>query len=393
MPRYRTALPNDLKELIGLIRQGRLYDVRQWIDDGKNIRLPEEGHFILSPMLAAVRTGFHSMVELLLEQLSKEEDLDGLLHEAVCAGRLDLIELLHRFGADPKSIEYDTVASTHNPLILRWFEDRGIDLESDYPLASAFRWRKRAALGTYMRHRKAMPHLQMQLNMALRYHAAAGDLKWVCLLLWAGADPRAQVPKLDSDYPEDEERKGTALADAVLHGHMEIIRKFKIDPKKDDLNGLLHATWLTANREIIEMLIELGADPAGDRSIETVRTYVQSLGWALESNSPFRRDYRELTESLCLLARKGARWIAPGKRDFRSLRVGLSQTDRSTALDILRKLVYAGFFSEEVFRTLVNTPRMKKVINPGLFGNSDLWDFAGLPSLEKRRKMLNRKRA
>jgi hypothetical protein len=391
MPRHRTALPNDLKELIQLIRQGRLYEVSQWIDDGKNIRLPDQGNFVLSPLLAAVRTGFHSMVELLLEQLSKEADLDGLLHEAVCMGRLDLIELLHRFGADPKSIEYEIVASSHNPLILRWFEDRGIDLECDYALASAFRWRRRAALGTYMRHRKAMPQLQTQLNMALRHHAATGDLKWVCLLLWAGADARAQVPKLDSNYPEDEVRKGKALADAVLHGHVEIIKKFKLDPKKDDLNALLHATWLTANREIIELLIELGADPAGDRTTETVRTYVQSLGWALETNSPFRRDYRALTEALCLLARNGARWATPDKRDFRTLRVGLSQTDRSTALDVLRKLVDAGFFSQEVFRSLVNTPRMKEVIDPGLFGNCDLWEFAGLPSLKKRRRTLRRK--
>ncbi len=222
------------------------------------------------------------MVELLLEQLNKEEDLDGLLHEAVCMGRLDLIELLHRFGADPKSIEYGIVASSHNPLILRWFEDRGIDLQSNHPLASALRWRRRAALGTYMRLRKVMPQLKTQVNMALRHHAAAGDLKWVSLLLWAGADARAQVPKLDSDYPEDEERKGTALADAVLHGHVEIVRKFKIDPKKDDLNGLLHATWLRANREIIEMLIELGADPAGDRSIETVKTMFNRLAGHLK---------------------------------------------------------------------------------------------------------------
>jgi hypothetical protein len=45
--------------------------------------MPEEGHFILSPLIAALRTGFHSMAEIMLDQLSKEEDLDGLLHEAV----------------------------------------------------------------------------------------------------------------------------------------------------------------------------------------------------------------------------------------------------------------------------------------------------------------------
>ena len=42
------------------------------------------------------------MVEIFLEALSKEFDLDVFLHEAVHMNRLDLIELLHRFGANRK---------------------------------------------------------------------------------------------------------------------------------------------------------------------------------------------------------------------------------------------------------------------------------------------------
>jgi hypothetical protein len=65
MPKHRTPLPPEIKELIQLIRQGRLFEVQQWIKDGRPIRLPEEGHFIISPILAAMRTGFHSMIEAL----------------------------------------------------------------------------------------------------------------------------------------------------------------------------------------------------------------------------------------------------------------------------------------------------------------------------------------
>jgi len=122
MPKHRTPLPPELKELIQLIRHGRLYDVQGWIRDGKPIRLPAEGHFILTPMQAAIRTGFHSMVDVMLEALSKEENMDDLLHEAVRMNRLDLIQLVHRYGANPKAICYDCVAATHDPLILRWFE-------------------------------------------------------------------------------------------------------------------------------------------------------------------------------------------------------------------------------------------------------------------------------
>jgi hypothetical protein len=83
MPKHRTPLPPEIKELIQLIRQGRLFEVQQWIKAGKPIRLPEVGHFIISPMLAAMRTGFHSMIEVLLEALKNEADTDHMLYEAV----------------------------------------------------------------------------------------------------------------------------------------------------------------------------------------------------------------------------------------------------------------------------------------------------------------------
>src|SRR5271155_765065 len=120
MAQHRTPLPQELKDLIALIRQGRLFDVQDWICSGKPASLPEEGRFAISPVMAAVRTGFHSMVKVLLEAVPQKEDLDELLAEAVSLGRLDLCELLHEHGANPGAISSDSVASPHNPLILRW---------------------------------------------------------------------------------------------------------------------------------------------------------------------------------------------------------------------------------------------------------------------------------
>ena len=153
MAQHRTPLPDELKKLISLIRQGRLFDVQQWIRDGNAISLPEEGRFAISPAMAAVHTGFHSMIKVLLDAVAHKENLDDLLAEALSLGRLDLCELLHEHGANAGAISYDSVASTHNPLILRWFENHGIDLETDHALATALRWRIRAALGTYMRRK------------------------------------------------------------------------------------------------------------------------------------------------------------------------------------------------------------------------------------------------
>jgi hypothetical protein len=333
-------------------------------------------------MLAAMRTGFHSIIEVLLEALKDEADTDHMLYEAVNMARLDLIELVHRFGADPKSIDYGTIASTHNPLILRWFEDRGVDLETHLPLAAAFRWRRRAALGTYMRFRKKMPQLQLQADMALRYHAGEGDLKWVCLLVWAGANSRAEVPDIYGD--DSDENKRSALAEAIRRGHFEVVKKFKIDRAKDDLNALLYETWLSNNREIVDLLLELGADPTVEGEDSVIRTYMLSLGWALESDSPFRRDFRQLVDILCLFAARGGRWQPRDGHDFRSFRSGIYKADRYNALEVLRKFVESGFFSQEVFRQLASGPRMKELLDPGPYGNSKLWDYAGFTSRRKR---------
>jgi hypothetical protein len=336
-----------------------------------------------------MRTGFHSIIEVLLGVLKDEEDLDSLLYEAVSMARLDLIELIHRFGADPRSIDYETIASTHNPLILRWFENRGVDLESDLPLAAAFRWRRRAALGTYMRFRKKMPHLQLQADMALRHHAGEGDLKWVCLLVWAGANSRAEVPDIDGDDSDDNKR--SALAEAIRRGHFEIVKKFKVDRVKDDLNVLLYETWPTSNRQIVDLLLGLGADPTFEGKDSVIRTYMLSLGWALESDSLFRRDFRQLTDILCLFAAKGARWQPRDSHDYRSFRAGIYKAEKHDALGVLRKFVESGFFSQEVFCQLAAVPRLRELLDPGPFGDSTLWEFAGFPSRPKRVRAARRR--
>ncbi len=103
-------------------------------------------------------------------------------------------------------------------------------------------------------------------------------------------------------------------------------------------------TWLSNNREIVDLLLEMGADPTVEGEDSVVRTYMLSLGWALESDTPFRRDFRQLTDILCLFAARGARWKPRDGHDFRSFRSGIYKADRYDALEVLRKLVEIGLF-------------------------------------------------
>jgi hypothetical protein len=130
MPRYRDRLPDDLKELIKLIRSGKLFAVQDWIAASKRYTLPE-GNFTISPLQAALDTGFHSMVEILLRAGVEQEDMDDAIYRVVLDSRLDLVELLAAHGADPEIVDAETVIRSGNPPLIRWFVEHGMDLEED----------------------------------------------------------------------------------------------------------------------------------------------------------------------------------------------------------------------------------------------------------------------
>jgi hypothetical protein len=79
--------------------------------------------------------------------------------------------------------------------MMRYFLDNGADAITDGPFAEAFKSRVRTALNAFIEYKKKHPEvaedLQEQIDRALRYSAGEGDLKWVSLLLWGGANPRS----------------------------------------------------------------------------------------------------------------------------------------------------------------------------------------------------------
>lgn len=253
-------LPDDIKELMVLVRAGKLFDVQKWIAEGKRIVPPQPCR--TSPLRAAVETKFHSMVEVFLQTGVDQEERNCLLCQAVWHHNLELIKLLVHYGAEPCSVGFDDVCDTGNPEIMRFFLDRNIDAVTGQPFAHALCHPKRPQLGIYMRYRDKIPELKHQVNLALRYHAREGNLKWVCLLLWAGGDAHVKLPDVGEEpNPEDDT---TALEEAIWSEHKAIVDKIGIDPKKDNLNLLLEKACSAGDWEIMEKLIALGADLNGE---------------------------------------------------------------------------------------------------------------------------------
>jgi len=138
------------------------------------------------------------------------------------------------------------------------------------PMTHALRNRRRDFLGIYMELRDRVKSARKQAAMALRVHCREGNMRWVSLLLWAGVDPRAKVPDMDSSTPE--QFMGTALEDAVCGSKIDIVRKIGIDPKKDDATKLLRGCYFSREPEIIRMLLEAGATDLISASLRGERT-------------------------------------------------------------------------------------------------------------------------
>ena len=83
MPRGITALPDKLRELLDLVNQGKLFGLQEWIAAGKPLQFDEVMGSRRYLLEEAIRTGFHSVVEVLLRAgVWSAEDLAHSLERA-----------------------------------------------------------------------------------------------------------------------------------------------------------------------------------------------------------------------------------------------------------------------------------------------------------------------
>jgi ankyrin repeat protein len=380
-PKKRDPLPNDLKEFVALCRSGKLFAVQQWINSGKSCRW-RAGNFGSRPLGVAVEKGFHSLMEVLLRTGVDQDEKDWALSYAVSSRRLDLIELLVEYGADPNSISFDEVICCRHPQIIRWFIEQGVDLETDWPIAQAFKYRHREFLGIYMGLRDTFPSARLQAAMALRIHAREGNLKWVSLLMWAGADPRWIVPDLEHDPPN--ENLGSALEDAVKYSRIEIVKKIGIDPARDNPSALLGECWMCTSPELVRLLIEAGADPNSDIDDRNpMQALMQNFEWSLDSRFS-SHDSRGAIECLKIAAAAGGRWRPNNENQLRYFRRAIAKTSDYSAVEYLRELIDCGAIEQQIFAELMRTPRMKQILTAGIPGVVRLREFAGIRKGMKR---------
>ena len=222
----RAKTYDEIKPLLEMCKAGKVFEVQDWIAAGKPVNppLPEKGTRRKRPLEVAIDRGIHSLVQVLLEAGADLDDPGyNALQHAVFERRLDLIKLLVNHGVDIHSVGMILIFESWEPKIMEYFIEQGADVETESPLATALCWKIRTALGVFKRHKHRYPSFQEQVNIALRHHCREGNLKWVSLMLWAGADPYTKG--LESpDEEHDPDGDISALEYAALRGNLDIFK-------------------------------------------------------------------------------------------------------------------------------------------------------------------------
>jgi hypothetical protein len=369
MPDAAVAIAlEDTKELVGLCRAGRLYEIERWIAAGKPLEIPAKYGSLLQ---VAVQTGFHSLIELVAKQEINQSSKNAALVDAVSLRRLDFIQLLVENGAEVKSISFSDVLLEWNPHIFRFFLERGADPVEGSPFAIAFSNKIRTALGAFVELKRSRPELsaalQEQTDCALRYFCDKGDMKWISLMLWAGANPRSSGPNLDKYHTNDPECFTTALREASYSGNVEVLKKLKPDPSRDDLSDLLHCAALLGRREALRYLLEIGARPndklnGGSSALDRCLWELNyGRSFLYRSKSPKSRyEVSNALECVRELVSHGASWNPDDHRGFNDLRRALYGCQSEVTIELLKIFKEYSACPQERLKELLTKPRMKE---------------------------------
>jgi hypothetical protein len=373
----KTLSTAEAKELLLLCKTGRLFEVQNWIAEGKSTGVPAESK--TTPLETALDTGFHSLVELLVGNETSQDLKNRALQQAVSLKRLDFIELLVSQGAEIGAVRFIEVLRIWDPTIIRYFLDHGADTITDSPFALAFREKIRTSLRPWRECREKYPdhaaQLQGQADRALRHFCFEGDLKWVSLLMWAGANPRSSGQMFDDDE-DDPEGYVTALEAATYSRDSQILKRLKPDAKRDNIGTLLINAARRANPNMVEYLLELGAKPndkpnggssALDQCLRSFRYeapinfYQTNYGRRSKAS---KYQVSERLKTVQLLLEQGALWRPDDKHQLTDARRGLFECEPDVTLELIERMIKHEACTQDMLKELLGTPAIKKHLTP-----------------------------
>lgn len=304
------------------------------------------------------------MVKLILQFGCTEEQKLAALKHAAEAGNKALCELLVEAGAPVDQLSYWHVDHIVNRPLIDYLLDHGLDLTREDGLAQMLTYRRvKPLLGVLIGHRDRHPEWDEQAAKALCTFVEKRDLKWVCLMIWAKADPWLRVHELDApDWrANDEDMKQSAVERAVEDGDMQIYKALRVSPSPEQATELLSSVWSGPSMEMIKILLGAGADinaPNREQG-SLLHRFLHSFGWNCSSGFG-RHNPREDVEMIAWLIRQGARWLPPDEpRSIDSLRRDLYRAEGELAVEVIRLMEAGRACDPRLLRELVDKPKMR----------------------------------
>jgi hypothetical protein len=274
--RPTAKLFEEIEELISHCQTGHLYEVEDWIADGKPLQLDFSGlkpKRKYSALQMAIDQRNHSIARLLLVN-GYRLDLDPYcpLEPAMNSRADDLIELFLTWGSDYKRVSPETLFNSYDS---RWFERfaaLGYDLVKDHELSGFLgsHTSNRPLYGYVKRHRTEDPRLQQELDMGLARAIGANSEKAVHLCLWAGANPHAIPERNDEDDCND---LHSAIVTAVSYSSPDILALLPIDPALDDFDQLFECA---GSAQTMRYLADIGLP---SKWSQIILRHLQRLSW------------------------------------------------------------------------------------------------------------------
>jgi|GEM_PF-1391797 len=369
MKRHQFQPSEQLAEFLKLINTGQLFRVQDQMGEvNSSVLLDESIPAKFSPLLRAVETGFHSMVEVVLKcGRWGKEPLNQALSVALETKRWDLAELIIDQGASLAEIDFGEICRTLKPELMEKALRGGADPAARNTFAFALDEIKARPLLRFIRELKdEYPVLCIQASLALIEAVQKKKARWAALLKWAGADPYMNVPyELTEEEwnPEDSDFGTTAAEKACSIGDFELFKALNLRPTPEQAKDLLERTAFSCSLEIMKEImrhipkecINFG-DPPTCAALEHLLKYFPNSS---DSYYRYSRSEEQVVECMEFLLDRGARWH-PSLEDIADLRRNLIRLPSRSISKALRPIVYTpSAASPEMLKELCRTPAIR----------------------------------
>jgi hypothetical protein len=183
-------------------------------------------------------------------------------------------------------------------------------------------------------------------------------------MLWAGANPRTPGPSLFEGHEDDPDWHTTAVKEACYHGHVEILKKFKLRPDTDDPAELVGCVLSPRNSEALNYILSLGGNlnnkpNGGSTAMDRCLGHIKFDNFdPLRRNTQISRyDVSKTLDTMKKLAVLGARW-RPESDQIGYIRKDLYRCEPRVTVEVVKILAEKNSASQETLEELLAAPKM-----------------------------------